>query len=421
LKQALADSAAKPTLDRLFDTAAALFWEKGYAATTTREIASAVGIQQASLYYHVASKEDLLYQLGVSSLERLQSEVQSALAQIRDPLERIAAFIQVHLTTLLKHQIRHVTVLTELHGLTARHREAVLALRKRYAGLVRALLEEAQRAGAVRADIPARYLYLALLNMLNWAVFWFRQGQSSSIEEVAGFFRTIFLDGSQADRRPVLLHLPDSRRRRTEKSKPPRKTTPERMLDRAAALFSSKGYTATSTREIAAGLGMRKASLYYHIQTKEDLLYVIAKSSLEQIRGDVESALTNTADPLERVRVLISAHIHSLLRDQDKHAAALAEMHLLSPQRRAQVVALRDNYEEMVRSILQRAQAAGVLRADIPAKYLCLGLLGLMNRVVVWHRRKGPLAPAQLADLLTEVFLAGARSSTDRQVKSRRA
>src|ERR1700752_4646273 len=53
----------RSTPERVLDTAAALFWEKGYAATTTREIAAAVGIQQASLYYHVASKEGLLYQL----------------------------------------------------------------------------------------------------------------------------------------------------------------------------------------------------------------------------------------------------------------------------------------------------------------------------------------------------------------------
>ena len=51
---------AAPTVDRLLDTAAALFWKKGYAATTMREIAATVGIQQASLYHHMASQEHLL-------------------------------------------------------------------------------------------------------------------------------------------------------------------------------------------------------------------------------------------------------------------------------------------------------------------------------------------------------------------------
>src|SRR5712671_5001269 len=78
-----------PTSERLFDTAAGLFFAKGYAATTTREIASAVGIQQASLYYHVDSKADLLFQICVSSLQQLLLDVQTAVNETSDPLERI--------------------------------------------------------------------------------------------------------------------------------------------------------------------------------------------------------------------------------------------------------------------------------------------------------------------------------------------
>ena len=67
-----------PTVDRLLDTAAALFWEKGFAATTTREIATALRIQQASLYYHMSSKEDLLYQIFGSSLHQFLADVPAA-------------------------------------------------------------------------------------------------------------------------------------------------------------------------------------------------------------------------------------------------------------------------------------------------------------------------------------------------------
>jgi AcrR family transcriptional regulator len=264
--------------------------------------------------------------------------------------------------------------------------------------------------------------------MLNWAVFWFRRDQASSIEQLAEAFHAIYLDGAaappSADR--VLLNLPANARKHTAKTKPSsrgvEKSTPERMLDRAAALFASKGYAATSTREIAAGLGMRKASLYYHIETKEDLLYAICESSLIQIRQDVESALSVRRPPMERVRALVDAHTASLLRDQDKHSATLAEMHTLSPERRAKLAALRDDYEDLVRGVLSEAQAAGALRSDIPIPFLCLSLLGLLNRVVIWYRPGGSLSPAQLGQLMSEVFLNGVarHPSTDRQVKSRR-
>jgi AcrR family transcriptional regulator len=374
-----------------------------------------VGIQQASLYYHVASKEDLLYQLGVSSLERLRDAVQAAVAQVRDPLERIRVFVSAHLSTLLRYQIRHVTVLTELHALSDRHRADVLALRKQYAGFVQGLLAEAQKHGQVRAGVPPRYLYLALLNILNWAVFWFRRDRETPVEEVAAAFSTVYLDGALAPGRRASLppvRLPAGPRKRASAAAPRRRaqSTPERMLARAAALFSAKGFAATSTREIAAGLGMRKASLYYHIETKEDLLHAICKSSLEQIRGDVEEALRRAETPLDRVRALIAAHIESILRDQDKHSAALAEMHLLSPERQAEISALRDQYENLVRSVLEDARQAGVLRQDVPTAYLCLSLLGLMNRVTVWYRRTGALTPQELAALFATLFLSGVRA-----------
>src|SRR5579863_8272487 len=89
-----------PTSERLFDVAAELFCERGYAVTTTREIAAAAGIRQASLYYHVSGKEDLLYRICVTSLEELLAEVQAALGEVSHPLERIDVLARTHLRTI---------------------------------------------------------------------------------------------------------------------------------------------------------------------------------------------------------------------------------------------------------------------------------------------------------------------------------
>jgi AcrR family transcriptional regulator len=398
-------------LDRILDTAAALFWKKGYAATTTREIAAAVGIQQASLYHHVAGKEDLLYQICASSLRQFLSEVHSAVNRAAGPRERVRALVQAHLVALLSHQERNATMLTELRALARAHKAEVLDLRERYSAFVRSVLEAGQSGGAIRRDVPSKYLCLALLNMLNWAALWFRPGLALSAQQLAGVFASLYVEG--AARGPVpSLPLPEfagrPRKPPARARRPPDQGTLNRLMDAAVALFSRKGYAATSIREVAALLGIQKASLYYHIQSKEDLLDLVCKSSLEQIRRDVEAAIAGVRDPLERVRTLIRAHVESLARDVAKHSVTLTEMHTLSPARLSQVVALRNAYEDRVRSALQNAQNAGVLRADLSPKYLCLGLLGLMNRVVFWYRRGGPLAPAELGQVLAAVFLTGA-------------
>ena len=74
------------------------------------------------------------------------------------------------------------------------------------------------------------------------------------------------------------------------------------------------------------------------------------------------------------------------------------------------MLALRDAYQDLVRSVLENAQKAGALRKDVEAKYLCLAVLGLMNRVLVWYRRRGALTPAQLGQLLANIFLTGAQA-----------
>jgi AcrR family transcriptional regulator len=407
---------AKPTGERLFDIAAALFCERGYAATTTREIAAAAGIQQASLYYHVTGKEDLLHQICVSSLEQLSADVQSAVSAVSDPLQRIEVLAGTHLRTILRHQIRHVTMLNELRALSGPHRAAVMALRKKYAGLVRSVIEDAQAAGAVRVDIPARYLYLALLNILNWAVRWFRRGQTLSEAQLAGMFTSIYLGGAatRTERVPIASSAVRGGSRKSPRKDAPeesRQSTFERLLDAAATLFAQKGYAAASTREIAGILGIRKASLYYHIENKEDLLYAICKSSLDQICRDVTAALEKVQDPLERTRTLVRAHIKSLVRDQIAHSVAVGEMHALSGVRLKEVIALRDSYEGLVRTVLRDARKAGVLRDDISVKYLCLILLGLLNRVELWYRRDGALSPDQLARVFEAIFLDGVAAS----------
>jgi TetR/AcrR family transcriptional regulator, cholesterol catabolism regulator len=410
--------AGRPTAERLFDISAALFCEKGYAGTTTREIAAAAGIQQASLYYHVSGKEDLLHQICVSSLEQLLTDVRFAVKSVKNPLERIEVLAQTHLRTILRHQIRHVTMLNELRALSDPHRTAVMALRKKYAHLVRSVIEDAQAAGAVRADIPARYLYLALLNILNWAVLWFRRGQTLSEDQLGRTFASIYLNGAASGSQSAAFAALPVRKARRKSTRAddgsaglPRQSTFERLLDAAAVLFAQKGYAASSTREIAGILGIRKASLYYHIENKEDLLYAICKSSLDQIRADVAAALDKVQYPLERVRTLVRAHIKSLVRDQTAHSVAVGEMHALSGVRLKEVIALRDAYEDLVRSVLQDARKAGVLRDDISVKYLSLILLGLLNRVEMWYRRDGALSPDELARVFEAIFLTGAASS----------
>lgn len=183
-------------------------------------------------------------------------------------------------------------------------------------------------------------------------------------------------------------------------------STSERLMTTAADLFRRKGYAQATTRELADALGIRKASLYYHISNKEDLLYAISMHSLGHISEAVGTAAA--AAPEERLRALINAHVVSSLSERDMHMVMLTELRALSPEHLAEVIAKRDRYEALLRGVIADDQSAGRLRGDIDAKLLTLSLLNLLNWTIFWFDPDGDLTPERLGEVLADVFLEGA-------------
>jgi AcrR family transcriptional regulator len=187
--------AGESTKSRLTATAAELFRTKGFAATTTRELAAALGIQKATLYHHIRRKEDLLYKLCVDSLTRMDEVAELTESEYTDPLERLSNFISSHVITALEDRDQHAVMLTELRALPPDERAEVLIMRRRYEDRVDRLILAAQRAGRIRADASPSDLRLALLNMLNWTIFWFRPEGNHTPEELGKLYSEIFLNG----------------------------------------------------------------------------------------------------------------------------------------------------------------------------------------------------------------------------------
>jgi TetR/AcrR family transcriptional regulator, cholesterol catabolism regulator len=184
--------------------------------------------------------------------------------------------------------------------------------------------------------------------------------------------------------------------------------TSTRVLSEAAQLFRERGYAASTTRELSARLGINKASLYYHISSKEDLLHGICIESLRRVHEEVAAAVEAESDPRERIRALMRAHLHSMLTDLPMHSTMLLEGKSLSGQKAEEVQAARDEYEKLVFQTVSKAQRAGALRKDVTAKHLTLGLLNLLNWSMAWWNPEGELSPGELADVLSDLYLNGA-------------
>jgi TetR/AcrR family transcriptional regulator, cholesterol catabolism regulator len=185
------------TSERLLAEAAQLFRQKGYAETTTRELADRLGVRKASLYHHISGKEDLLDRICRESLASIYETVSLA-ASGASPDERLRTIIRAHVVEAVRARDMHAVMLVEMRGLSPENRREVVALRDRYEELIRIAIVEGQTQGRIRTDIDSKYLTLSLLNVLNWTIFWFDPEGDLGAAELGDLLATVYLEGADA-------------------------------------------------------------------------------------------------------------------------------------------------------------------------------------------------------------------------------
>jgi AcrR family transcriptional regulator len=167
----------------LLRAAARLFVEKGFAATTTRDIAEAVGMCSGSPFYHFRSKQDLLKAAMIEGLQAGQQRLQTAVAGIADPERRLRVMIRTHLGNLLEGDCHAPMLLYEARSLDAAARIEIAEVADGYQQTWQETLDELAASGRLRSSAsPVRLL---LVGMLNGCSQWYQPGGRLSLDEIA--------------------------------------------------------------------------------------------------------------------------------------------------------------------------------------------------------------------------------------------
>ncbi len=181
-----------PTVDRLVRAAADAFADKGFHATTTRDIASRAGLSPAGVYVYFLSKEDLLFHLSRTGHMLAHRIVQDAVAASPRPPEQLAAVMSRFARWHAEHYQLARVVQYEFPHLTAEHRASVLALRKRIDSSVRAVLEDGVQAGDFTVDdVPDTAL--ALLSMIVDVARWYSPSISRTPADIGRTYAALGL------------------------------------------------------------------------------------------------------------------------------------------------------------------------------------------------------------------------------------
>jgi len=184
----------------------------------------------------------------------------------------------------------------------------------------------------------------------------------------------------------------------------------EAIRKAAQKIFRLKGYHRASIREIAEAAGIQKGSLYYYVPRKEDLLADLLERDLDELTAAIVPIKESDLAPEEKLRQAIANHLDFITQHLDGLAIVLQDLHSLSQQKRASVLAKERFYQSMFQSILEEGVKCGDFRHQ-DTKTITLALLGMCNSIVTWFSPDGRLSSREIADVFSNLLLEGLRSS----------
>lgn len=179
-------------LNHLLAQAARVFAERGYHATTMRDIAQASGVSLAGIYYYVRGKEALLSRIQERCFAGVLEGAREAVAASEDPAERVQAFVRHHVGYFAAHMAEMKVLSHEAGCLSGEAHRRVEAIKRRYVDLLEGLLREAAPDEAPVDRSAAAYL---LFGMMNWMYTWYDPAREIDPRRLADLIARIFLGG----------------------------------------------------------------------------------------------------------------------------------------------------------------------------------------------------------------------------------
>jgi len=172
--------------------AARLFAEKGYHGTSIGDLAEAMGVQKGSLYAHIHSKQDLLWETAQEGAEAFHAALDAIPEDLR-PTEKIRLALRNHLRVVAEQLDVATVFVQEWRYLDEPRREEFIAERRRYEERIRDLFREGRELGELRADLDEAAAALLFLSAANWAYTWLKPGRDT--DALADRFFALLLDG----------------------------------------------------------------------------------------------------------------------------------------------------------------------------------------------------------------------------------
>lgn len=184
---------------------------------------------------------------------------------------------------------------------------------------------------------------------------------------------------------------------------------PQRLLTAATKLFAENGFEPTSVQQVVDLAGVTKGAMYHYFGSKDDLLYEIYARVLRVQTERLERAADRAEPVRERLHYVARDVVATTVANLDDTVIFFRSMHLLHPDKQAEVRAQRRRYHERVRQLIEEGQREGVFRSDRSAELVVDFYFGAVHHLGTWFRVDGPLSGAEVGEQFAGLLLDALR------------
>lgn len=179
----------------------------------------------------------------------------------------------------------------------------------------------------------------------------------------------------------------------------------KQIIDTAARLFRQRGYSAVTMRDLADAMGMKAASLYNHISSKQEILTHLVIGTAEQFTQAMRHIRVQQVSAPEKIKKIIQHHIDLTLENPGAMAALNTDwMHL--EEQLPYFLEMRNNYESHFRNILLEGMQAGEIHSYNP-EIILFSLLSTLRNLYLWYSKKDHIEVGVLRSELPDILLEG--------------
>jgi len=177
------------------------------------------------------------------------------------------------------------------------------------------------------------------------------------------------------------------------------------ILDVAVRVFLERGYDGASLDDVARAAGITKASVYYHVSSKEELLERGVGRAFDALYAVLQEPRVRTGPPIERLK-------HIVKRTIDITVTMLPEVALLlrvrgNTRAEKRILERRREFDHLIARFVARAQRAGELRRDLDARLATRLVFGMLNSIAEWYRPEGRLDAKGIAEAVFRIAFEG--------------